>query len=197
MLIFYFIFSSAPAASACSKMESVSTSFQCELVTLMESISGSVNISSTSISFSASYNQNNTDGSSWNFKIALSQLREVHLRNFNHRRSALEFFLIDQTNYFINFTKEVEFLLLIYFIHPFHTAIPPTHAFIYFLTHHPNYTFHCMLSLTTFPYQNHAVFFKYIIHPDSKYRLGQDNVVQTTQSLLLFHAPSQLPSTVC
>jgi len=39
------------------------------------------------------------------FKWSLSQLREVHLRRYNLRKSALELFLIDQTNYFINFTQ--------------------------------------------------------------------------------------------
>lgn len=41
------------------------------------------------------------------FKWPLSQIREVHLRRYNLRRSALEIFLIDQTNYFLNFQKEV------------------------------------------------------------------------------------------
>lgn len=42
------------------------------------------------------------------FKWPLSQIREVHLRRYNLRRSALEIFLIDQTNYFLNFKKEVK-----------------------------------------------------------------------------------------
>ena len=37
------------------------------------------------------------------FKWSLSLLREVHLRRYNLRKSALELFLIDQSNYFINF----------------------------------------------------------------------------------------------
>ena len=81
----------------------------------METVPGRVNISSTSVSFTATQRQSVTDGSSWDFKIALSQLRELHLRNFNHRRSALEFFLVDQTNYFINFTKEVGYSSLMLF----------------------------------------------------------------------------------
>ena len=31
------------------------------------------------------------------------QIRELHLRRYNLRRTALEFFLVDQTNMFINF----------------------------------------------------------------------------------------------
>ena len=45
------------------------------------------------------------------FKLALSQLREIHFRRYNLRRSALEVFLVDQTNYFLNFQKKVCLLL--------------------------------------------------------------------------------------
>ena len=41
------------------------------------------------------------------FKYSIAQLREIHFRRYNLRRSALEFFLVDQTNYFLNFTKKV------------------------------------------------------------------------------------------
>lgn len=47
------------------------------------------------------------EGVGHDFKWPLSQIREVHLRRYNLRRSALEIFLIDQTNYFLNFKKEV------------------------------------------------------------------------------------------
>lgn len=42
-------------------------------------------------------------------KISLTQLREIQLRRYNLRRSALEFFLINETNFFINFNKAVSF----------------------------------------------------------------------------------------
>ena len=45
-------------------------------------------------------------GYSLDFKIPLSQLREIHSRRYNLSRTALEFFLIDQTNYFVNFTSK-------------------------------------------------------------------------------------------
>ena len=38
-------------------------------------------------------------------KIPLDKLREVHLRRYLLRRSALEIFLVDRTNYFLNFKK--------------------------------------------------------------------------------------------
>lgn len=41
------------------------------------------------------------------FRRPLAQLREVHLRRFNLRRSALELFFIDQSNYFLNFPCKV------------------------------------------------------------------------------------------
>lgn len=36
----------------------------------------------------------------------MSQIKEVHLRKYNLRRSALEIFLVDQTSYFLNFTTK-------------------------------------------------------------------------------------------
>jgi hypothetical protein len=44
------------------------------------------------------------------FKIPLSHLKEVQLRRFNLRSSALEFFLIDQSSFFLNFNKNVSLL---------------------------------------------------------------------------------------
>ncbi|CAF0785781.1 unnamed protein product [Brachionus calyciflorus] len=41
------------------------------------------------------------------FKVPLTQLKEVQLRRYNLRRSALEFFLINETGYFINFNKTI------------------------------------------------------------------------------------------
>lgn len=39
-------------------------------------------------------------------RFPLSQIKEVHLRKYNLRRSALEIFLVDQTSYFLNFTTK-------------------------------------------------------------------------------------------
>lgn len=36
----------------------------------------------------------------------MGQIKEVHLRKYNLRRSALEIFLVDQTSYFLNFTTK-------------------------------------------------------------------------------------------
>lgn len=41
------------------------------------------------------------------FRFHMAQIKEVHLRKYNLRRSALEVFLIDQTSYFINFTTKL------------------------------------------------------------------------------------------
>ncbi|CAF4337835.1 unnamed protein product, partial [Rotaria magnacalcarata] len=41
------------------------------------------------------------------FKYPLSWLQDVHLRRYNLRPSALEFFLLDQTNFLINFDKKL------------------------------------------------------------------------------------------
>ena len=37
--------------------------------------------------------------------MRLDQLREIHSRRFNMQRTAIEIFLTDQTNYFINFSS--------------------------------------------------------------------------------------------
>uniref|UniRef100_H0VBD3 Neurobeachin like 1 n=1 Tax=Cavia porcellus TaxID=10141 RepID=H0VBD3_CAVPO len=43
----------------------------------------------------------------FDFKWPHSQIREIHLRRYNLRRSALEIFHVDQSSYFLNFKKEV------------------------------------------------------------------------------------------
>lgn len=63
------------------------------------------NASFTTYSF-LGFNCNDFDSLN-DFKIPLNQLREVQLRRYNLRRSALELFLIDQSNFFINFNKSV------------------------------------------------------------------------------------------
>ena len=44
-------------------------------------------------------------GVTGNFKVRLDQLREIHSRRFNMQRTAIEIFLTDQTNYFLNFSS--------------------------------------------------------------------------------------------
>ena len=85
--------------------EKVTTSEECELVTLMSVIKGRFEISRGCIWFwDAGLGE---DRERLDFKWTLNQLQEVHLRRYNLRRSALEFFLTDQTNYFVNFTTKV------------------------------------------------------------------------------------------
>ena len=38
-----------------------------------------------------------------NYRWSLGEVRELHLRRYNLRRTALEVFLVDQTNMFLNF----------------------------------------------------------------------------------------------
>ena len=73
----------------------------CELITLMDIVPGNLEITTTHVYFYAD------EIAGQDFQWPLNELREVHLRRHNLRRSALEFFLIDQTNYFLNFNKEV------------------------------------------------------------------------------------------
>uniref|UniRef100_A0AAY4EZ61 Neurobeachin like 1 n=1 Tax=Denticeps clupeoides TaxID=299321 RepID=A0AAY4EZ61_9TELE len=77
----------------------------CELVTVVAVYPGRLELTTQHIYFYDNSTEKE-EGVGQDFKWPLSQIREVHLRRYNLRRSALEIFLIDQTNYFLNFTKE-------------------------------------------------------------------------------------------
>jgi hypothetical protein len=110
-LYFYFLISHLPWYNRKEELgegkEKVTTSEECELVTLMSVIKGRIEISRGWICFWDSGLGNEVDRERVDFKFALHQLQEVHLRRYNLRRSALEFFLTDHTNYFVNFTTKV------------------------------------------------------------------------------------------
>jgi hypothetical protein len=79
----------------------------CELVTLMSVVKGKLEVTTKRAYFfdTTTYRE---DVERRDFRFALNRLREVHLRRFNLRRSALEFFLTDWNNYLLNFpTKRV------------------------------------------------------------------------------------------
>nr|CAB3264213.1 neurobeachin-like protein 1 [Phallusia mammillata] len=81
-------------------------SVDCQLVTLMDVVAGKLEISTTHVYFyDRSTGAEDSSEPGMDFKWSLYQLREVHLRRYNLRKSALELFLIDQTNYFINFVE--------------------------------------------------------------------------------------------
>ncbi|XP_069053303.1 neurobeachin-like protein 1 isoform X1 [Lepisosteus oculatus] len=89
-----------------SQKEKLVISEDCELITVMDVISGRLEVTTQHIYFYDG-SVEKEEGVGYDFKWPLLQIREVHLRRFNLRRSALEIFLIDQTNYFLNFKKEV------------------------------------------------------------------------------------------
>ncbi|XP_028661999.2 neurobeachin-like protein 1 isoform X1 [Erpetoichthys calabaricus] len=78
---------------------------ECELITVMDIIPGRLEVTTQHIYFFDGSIEKE-EGVGYDFKWPLSQIREMHLRRYNLRRSALEIFLIDQTNYFLNFKKE-------------------------------------------------------------------------------------------
>lgn len=78
---------------------------ECELITLMMRVKGRLDVTTTQFIFT-DLSQNREDGENYDFKFGIQQLREVHLRKYNLRRSALELFLVDQTSYFLNFTTK-------------------------------------------------------------------------------------------
>uniref|UniRef100_A0A674AT04 Neurobeachin-like protein 2 n=1 Tax=Salmo trutta TaxID=8032 RepID=A0A674AT04_SALTR len=83
----------------------------CELVTQVDVSPGRLELTTQHIYFYDSSTEKE-EGVGQDFKWPLSQIREIHLRRYNLRRSALEIFLIDQTNYFLNFKKEVRPVLV-------------------------------------------------------------------------------------
>ncbi|XP_072905355.1 neurobeachin-like protein 2 isoform X3 [Hemitrygon akajei] len=92
-----------------SQKEKLVISEECELITIVAVIPGRLEITTQHIYFydGSSEKEETEEGIGYDFKRPLSQLREVHLRRYNLRRSALEFFFIDQSNYFVNFKKKV------------------------------------------------------------------------------------------
>ncbi|XP_078407580.1 neurobeachin-like protein 1 isoform X1 [Cetorhinus maximus] len=89
-----------------NQKEKLVISEDCDLITIMDVVSGRLEVTTQHINFFDG-SVDKEEGVGYDFKWPLSQLREIHLRRYNLRRSALEIFLIDQTNYFLNFKKEV------------------------------------------------------------------------------------------
>ncbi|XP_076826894.1 neurobeachin-like protein 2 isoform X2 [Brachyhypopomus gauderio] len=92
-----------------SQKEKLVLSEDCELITTVAVIPGRLEVTTHHIYFydGSSEKDETEEGIGFDFKRPLGQLREVHLRRFNLRRSALELFFIDQAHYFINFKKKV------------------------------------------------------------------------------------------
>uniref|UniRef100_A0A8C3Y0S7 Neurobeachin-like protein 2 n=1 Tax=Catharus ustulatus TaxID=91951 RepID=A0A8C3Y0S7_CATUS len=89
-----------------SQKEKLILSEDCELITIIDVIPGRLEVTTHHIYFFDGSIEKE-EGVGFDFKWHLSQIREIHLRRYNLRRSALEIFLTDQTNYFLNFNKEV------------------------------------------------------------------------------------------
>ncbi|CAD5122682.1 DgyrCDS11092 [Dimorphilus gyrociliatus] len=90
------------------KKEKLVLQEECELITLMDVSKGRLEVTTTHIYF---YHSTSADGEEStipgeDYKWSLSLLREIHFRRYNLRRSALEFFLIDQSNFFLNFQQK-------------------------------------------------------------------------------------------
>ncbi|XP_054270115.1 neurobeachin-like protein 1 [Macrosteles quadrilineatus] len=85
--------------------EKLVLSQECHLVTLMSAVKGRFDITTTHVYFH-DLSPVKDDLDRQDFKWPLPSLREIYLRRYNLRRSALEIFLIDQTNYFLNFTTK-------------------------------------------------------------------------------------------
>ncbi|XP_073843399.1 neurobeachin-like protein 1 isoform X2 [Musca autumnalis] len=85
--------------------EKLVISQECELITLMTKVKGRIEVNQTMFTF-IDLSPPAEDGSKHDFRFSINKIREVHLRKYNLRRSALEIFLVDQTSYFLNFTTK-------------------------------------------------------------------------------------------
>ncbi|XP_030639127.1 LOW QUALITY PROTEIN: neurobeachin-like protein 2 [Chanos chanos] len=92
-----------------NQKEKLVLSEDCELITIVAVVPGRLEVTNHHIYFydGSSEKEETEEGIGFDFKRPLIQLREVHLRRYNLRRSALELFFIDQAHYFINFRKKV------------------------------------------------------------------------------------------
>uniref|UniRef100_A0A3B4ZN51 Neurobeachin-like protein 2 n=1 Tax=Stegastes partitus TaxID=144197 RepID=A0A3B4ZN51_9TELE len=92
-----------------NQKEKLVLSEDCELITIVAVVAGRLEVTTHHLYFydGSSEKEETEEGIGFDFKRPLSQLREVHLRRYNLRRSALELFFIDQAHYFINFKKKV------------------------------------------------------------------------------------------
>ncbi|XP_034109719.1 neurobeachin-like protein 1 isoform X1 [Drosophila albomicans] len=86
-------------------LEKLVMSQDCELITLMTKVKGRIEVNQSVFTF-VDLSPASDDGSKHDFRFSINKIREVHLRKYNLRRSALEIFLIDQTSYFLNFTTK-------------------------------------------------------------------------------------------
>ena len=76
----------------------------CRLVTLMDVVPGRIELTVTHVFFYDE--QENYSDASYDFKFALEDLREIYSRRYNLRKTAMEFFLLDRSSYFVNFPSE-------------------------------------------------------------------------------------------
>ncbi|XP_037907722.1 neurobeachin-like protein 1 isoform X2 [Hermetia illucens] len=86
-------------------LEKAVISQECELITLMTKVKGRLEVNATLFTF-VDLSPPGEGKEKMDFRFPITKIRELHLRKYNLRRSALEIFLIDQTSYFLNFTTK-------------------------------------------------------------------------------------------
>ncbi|XP_076985630.1 neurobeachin-like protein 2 [Tamandua tetradactyla] len=89
--------------------EKLVLSAECQLVTVVAVVPGLLEVTTQHVYFydGSAERVETEEGIGHDFRRPLAQLREVYLRRFNLRRSALELFFIDQANYFLNFSCKI------------------------------------------------------------------------------------------
>ncbi|XP_054549725.1 neurobeachin-like protein 2 isoform X3 [Talpa occidentalis] len=101
--------SAMEAAELDEQHEKLVLTAECQLVTVVAVVPGTLEVTTQHVYFydGSTERVETEEGIGHDFRRPLAQLREVHLRRFNLRRSALELFFIDQANYFLNFPPKV------------------------------------------------------------------------------------------
>ena len=85
-------------------LEKFVMSEECELVTFMSVVKGRFELTSNYVYFFDSRPVKDEE-ERFDSRWSIQSIGEVHLRRFNLRRSALEVFLVDHTNFFLNFVS--------------------------------------------------------------------------------------------
>ena len=75
----------------------------CHLITLTEKFEGRLEVSDKFLYFFDESPKKDEDESNADFKWSVSSLKKIFPRRYNLRRTAIEIFMFDQTNYLINF----------------------------------------------------------------------------------------------
>ena len=83
-------------------------SCDCQLIILMDVVPGHLELSTTQICF-FDHKGDNDGELNYDFRYPLDELIEIFSRRHNLRKTAMEFFLLDRSSFFVNFPTQQVF----------------------------------------------------------------------------------------